>query len=567
MIKKYNIHLSILDLIAIILIGLYASLTIVIPINAEAAQLKLSTFSLILRQAWLLSPLICLYLLARVLRASSYLSLYLIGLLITGLYFINAQKTAITTMPLSFEDIVAINHLPLLSHYLSGWIIAIIIGIAFVGIFIARLKCISASRYYQISLFVGFLLTLPWVFSPYPWLNGFMQLKTIQSSTEKRYAINYTEWNLNLNLYHNGLPRHLIQTSLFRNNLSYSQKEAEEYHQLNEYEQKKFKVKSTPYKTVVYVLCESCWYNEEHFKTIFEPLEKHGLVPIRATSPLYGGGTPNAEFEFLTGLSAKTTVMSGVFFQGYAKYFAENMQSLPQKLRQQGFQTYAAHNNTATFFRRNEVYPKMGFARFDGLNDLPPLKENQLIDRTEQDAYPDDGLLFNAALNQVKEANGQKLFLNLVTMSTHGPYPSVDGDDGQAVYAHRLNRTVNRLTDFIEELHALDPNAFVVIYGDHKPFLGNFFTKLGIDSKSPALLYDVPLWLSAPLHNPEAINKFKKEAAHKQFFCVASLLDDYFIHSGLVSYAYNRINQCHEQPEWLYSLSLFKSNLSQINKE
>jgi phosphoglycerol transferase MdoB-like AlkP superfamily enzyme len=63
--------------------------------------------------------------------------------------------------------------------------------------------------------------------------------------------------------------------------------------------------------------------------------------------------------------------------------------------------------------------------------------------------------------------------MNLITMSTHGPYPH-ENDSGN-IYTYELKQAVDRFVDFYKEVREIDPNAVVVIYGDHKPALNKFF--------------------------------------------------------------------------------------------
>lgn len=66
-------------------------------------------------------------------------------------------------------------------------------------------------------------------------------------------------------------------------------------------------------KYFIYILCESCWNDKWHFKELFNPLIDEGATSLRTISPVFGGGTPNAEFEMYTGLSSKR-IFNGIIF-------------------------------------------------------------------------------------------------------------------------------------------------------------------------------------------------------------------------------------------------------------
>lgn len=341
------------------------------------------------------------------------------------------------------------------------------------------------------------------------------------------------------------------------------------------------------HKTIIYVLCESCWYDNANFKEIITPILNEGFVTFRATSPVYGGGTANVEFEMLTGLPSNSRVLSGIIYQEYASQFKSYSDTIASSLKAKDFITYAAHNYLKEFWHRDIVYKKFGFEQFDGLYEMSniTLPEQIVATRKKWQWQPDDYLLYKSAIEHLKKAGGKNIFMNLITMSTHGPYPH-ENDSGEKIYTFELKQAVDRFVNFYKEVRKIDPNAVVVLYGDHKPALNKFFMKNNVlatelfsktgnhdddfvfkwDIK-PTDYGDVPVFVAAG--DNANLEQLSQEANNQPYFCVSSLIDKYLINSGLPSFVYNIKNHCSEKsqsyehkinamPSWVYSMALFE---------
>lgn len=339
-------------------------------------------------------------------------------------------------------------------------------------------------------------------------------------------------------------------------------------------------------KTVIYVLCESCWYNNEQFKQYFQPLLNAGYKTFRATSPVYGGGTANAEFEMLTGLPSNSGVLSGIIYQEYSSLIKDNASSLPNALNKKGYLTVAAHDFGGKFWRRDVMYKKFGFDKFISLGDMGELPKFYSEQRKTGTWPPDDFLLYRSVLNEIENNTDKKMFFHLITMSSHGPYP-YDNDLGQGMYTARIQENVSRLVDFTKKLSQLEPDAIILVYGDHKPALNRFFYENNVlpsdlfvrtgkedndflfrKDATPADYGDVPVFIKGG--DEDVVKKFISDANGKPFFCVSSIFDRYFVNSGLYSFNYNVQNGClssqpydyHKMitmtPSWVYSMSLFE---------
>lgn len=581
--SKKNITSNIsflLDFFAVLIIFIILNYTIITP---AAGTSHFESKRELIRFVWLSSPVFFVYFLIRLLRGSALFSTYLILGAVCILNYANNKKISFTGEPISFNDILSGVNLGVAIKYITQETCVVIFIFIVLGFFLFMLgRNFPTSRKNNLLLFSLFMLTIPFSFSAY--------FQTILGETNPiaqrvnllgvKYDVIYFSWDWPYNVNAHGLPMHLIQTSV-RKSIPIASREEKEYFSRG----KSFAVDASS-KTIIYILCESCWYDNDNFKDYFQPLLNAGYKTFRAKSPLYGGGTANAEFEMLTGLPSNSGVLSGIIYQEYASLIKNNANTLPNILHNKGFQSIAAHNNIKNFWRRDMVYEKFGFDKFISLTDMGDLPQEYVAQRKPWQWQPDDFLLYRSVLNEVKNNKGGKHFFNLMTMSSHGPY-QFDNDFGEGVYTFKLHEAITRLTEFTEKLEQIDPNAIILVYGDHKPALNryfferkvfppSFFIKTGVEdydfvfkgSVTPEDFGDVPVFIKGG--NEKVVSKFISDANEKPFFCLTSIFDSYFINSGLFSFDYSLKHGCldpqpydyHKMvtmtPAWVYSLSLFE---------
>ena len=573
----------ILDVFSCFIIILILNFTITPPIDVNSS---FTSAGEIINHLWISSPLILLYLLMRALRAPSIFALFINIMAILLLNYINITKTALTGEPLSFNDLSSGVNLSITAKYINYKSVssALFLTLISIIIFVFGRKIKTTINNY-IIIITSLLIIMPFTFSSYfPVILGDNNLITEKfNALEKKFNITYLSWDWQKNALVNGLPMHLIQTSARKSIPTASAVERKEFLENNINTPI---TSSTKPQNIIYILCESCWYNNDHFKEYFQPLLNAGFKAFRATSPVYGGGTANAEFEMLTGLPSNSGVLSGIIYQEYASLMKDNSATLPSVLHTEGYKTIAAHNYGGKFWRRDEVYKKFGFDKFLSLSDMGELPQEYSLQRKFGAWPPDDFLLYRTVLNEIRNNKDNKMFFNLITMSTHGPFQH-DNDFGEGIYAQKLQESMTRLSWFTNELAKLDPNAIILVYGDHKPALNRFFyenkifpadlfMKTGKEDNdflfkkdaTPADYGDVPVFIKS--NNEELVNKVISEANGKPFFCISSIFDKNFIQSGLFSFNYNIQHGCLAQqpydykkmttftPAWIYALSLFE---------
>lgn len=232
-------------------------------------------------------------------------------------------------------------------------------------------------------------------------------------------------------------------------------------------------------RNVHIVLMESMW-DPQHlgaYKFSQDPWDLRMREMWRAggestvLSPVFGGATANAEFEVLCGLPATSGRV--VFESGM-----ENpLPCLPAILRQEGYLTTANHPYKAEFWSRDKAYARIGFQQYN------PLSAYRLDDV--------DGMFLNdrsAFFQMVERLKGmpvdQPHLAYVVSLSSHYPYDRdrvkrpdrIQVQPANALlqgYANAISYSTSALMDYVEAVRELDPDALIVVFGDHAPMLGN----------------------------------------------------------------------------------------------
>jgi len=240
------------------------------------------------------------------------------------------------------------------------------------------------------------------------------------------------------------------------------------------------KGKFTP-RNVHILLLESFWdpsplaagkYPRDPLPADFRQLwEKSGHSQV--ISPVFGGYTANAEFEALCGYPV---IKDAVKFERDLK---NDVPCLPRILAAHGYATIAAHPNVPVFWNRVNAYQRLGFETYWSLHDF----EKRDMVRN----FMSDASLYAQVLEKIEPhlAGGQPLLDYIVTYFGHWDYPldasrpRVIGDNSQVPevgsFANTAFYKARELMDFLKVLRQRDPEALIVIFGDHPPFLGQNF--------------------------------------------------------------------------------------------
>lgn len=193
-------------------------------------------------------------------------------------------------------------------------------------------------------------------------------------------------------------------------------------------------------------------------------------------SPVFGGGTANAELEILTGMSAAYFPSGSIPYQQHIH--RPIPVALPAFLRAAGYKTVAVHPYHRWFWNRDNVYPRLGFDLFKGIEDLPAAPQ--------VGPFASDSVLVDELTGLLDSP--EPFFAFALTMSTHGgygyqldvpePYNSItsrlaDQVSGRelAIYAYLASLADKELGRLIELVTQSKRETVVVIFGDHLPAL------------------------------------------------------------------------------------------------
>ena len=499
----------------------------------------------------------------------------LLGVLSFALGYIHWTKLGLTAEPLVWADLRSTSNYSIIFHYLSAsssLLLVLLLVIIFASAFRAR-RTWRASLVRGIHLrMVCCCVLLPVVFSPYAvFLNG--KIEGWGECGLKQGGVDYVYWDWDGNVKKNGLLFHLVQTSVRRLPNVPFPSEIQEFKSLS---QSQAEVLARP-PHIIAILCESCWHDAQFFADSFAPLVDRGFVSFRAISPVYGGNTANASFEFLTGLPSQGGGLKGIVYQEYADFMRPDVYALPRSLMEMGYQSIVIHNHKRKFWNRDKVKPKLGFQRFISLEDMP---------HDGSPFWADDAYLYEAALKEIKESRGAPLFLYLITVYNHGGYKG-GNDFGASDFHRRLSFSIERMAAFVDAVRKEIPDALFVIYGDHKPGLTKFFYEKNVlpkeqfdlvgnlnesfkfaSSGSLEVRGDVPVYAAFPAR--DRLDRFVGLASGKPLFCLSYALDGEFLHTGLPALEYaKRKSLCDRPvsgnyretvaayPSWLYYLSIF----------
>ncbi|WP_157314985.1 LTA synthase family protein [Chitinibacter sp. GC72] len=383
-----------------------------------------------------------------------------------------------------------------------------------------------------------------------------------QAVLSKTLSTNYVFYNFRENVKQNGILGHLILS-------------AESMH-LPKSGQHDFYTRQLPAPAgntdpdIVVVMCESCYTSsDEKMPTPMNRLSQAGFVASRIISPVYGGGTADAEFEALTGLSS--LALPGIDFQNFSDRYDQRSATLVSELKNHGYLTTGMHNYYGSFYKRAEVYPKFGF---DHTRFVDKMKWNRKA------GWPKDSAMYDVALEQYRSAPPQqKQLMFLVTVSTHGPFIA-NQDAGLSQYRARLDLAVSDLLAFNSALQqqakARGRELIVVVFGDHKPALNKEFVKSGIlpptmfevDHKG-ALAFknqlspqdhrirgDVPLYIASSRGNQA--DTLASELADKPLFCLPASLSR---QTSSVSPFFNAVAERCQRNEGFYTQGLWWRNI------
>lgn len=227
------------------------------------------------------------------------------------------------------------------------------------------------------------------------------------------------------------------------------------------------------------LLMEAAWdvtqlhayrFSEDPWDPRFRAMWRRG-GKSQALSPVFGGSTANAEFELLCGLPAGDAAIA---FQDSLR---NDMPCLPRVLRASGYGAIASHPYKQEFWSRDKAYKLIGFESY---------YPRQAFESNDLDGgfLADTSLLRQVIQRYDASWSSRPAFNYVVTLSSHYPYERDRYRRPDAIqvtpalpllndYANSIRYTTSAAMDAVEAIHRKDPDAIIVMTGDHAPVLGS----------------------------------------------------------------------------------------------
>jgi phosphoglycerol transferase MdoB-like AlkP superfamily enzyme len=208
---------------------------------------------------------------------------------------------------------------------------------------------------------------------------------------------------------------------------------------------------------------------------------QYGLLKV----PAWGANTVRSEFAFLSGLEG--CALGAHQFNPYEAILRGwRINTLARFLQEQGYRTVCIHPYHASFYRRNSVFPLMGFdefvdiAQFDGAEHFGP--------------YVSDFSVASKVIDVLGVSDGRPHFIFAITMENHGPlhFEKVSTSEIAALYStsppehwsdlavylrhlRNADRMIGTLRQFGE---ARSEPLSLCWYGDHVPIMEGVYQDL-----------------------------------------------------------------------------------------
>jgi phosphoglycerol transferase MdoB-like AlkP superfamily enzyme len=249
----------------------------------------------------------------------------------------------------------------------------------------------------------------------------------------------------------------------------------------------------------------------------FDSLKKESLYGDLAVS-IFGGGTSNTEFEFLTGYSVRGLIAGSSVYNFYVNH---SLDALPQIFKDQGYSTEAIHPFDPEWWGRAEAYPLLGFDQF--------ISEKDFINPSLVREYISDKSAYERVISEYqKKGKDTPQFTFLVTMQNHADYTEYWDNQAYNIkitnfpdnsfpctehYFSLLRESDDALKELITYFKSVDEPTIIVLFGDHKPFLDSdlYSTLLGenlskITAKESLPLYTTPylIWANYDIQKGNA---------------------------------------------------------------
>ena len=195
---------------------------------------------------------------------------------------------------------------------------------------------------------------------------------------------------------------------------------------------------------------------------------------------IFGSGTCNSEFEFLTG-DSMAFLQSGII--AYTQVVSDRLPNMNAILKAQGYGgSLALHPYLATGWNRPEIYKFMEFDRYYAQDafENPLMYRKYISDQSDFEKIEE--------LYENREDKDKPFFLFNVTMQNHGgfdklydnfPHDIKITDSHESVQAEQylslIRKTDQAFEGLVEYFSKVEEPTIIVMFGDHQPSVESIF--------------------------------------------------------------------------------------------
>lgn len=422
--------------------------------------------------------------------------------LLTAVGTISSLKEDFTGVPLRFSDLSLSGKGALLSMYLTPGVVAAVVFVLLSAIVYFKSARV---RWWSLPLAAVCLLLL----SSY----RFEPVRDWVKANHPMTGIRDMYWDQSANLKLNGLGTYLYFSSFWPSPARFSETQVKEAMKSLPAAEAPSGARGNVLPDIYLVQGEAWWRDPADAQSGLDLLLKSGFQETTAISPVYGGGTPNSEFEVMTGIPADAFAEAGATYPyvDFASAFSDQSRTLVRFMKEHGYQVNVFHNYNPNFWQRTVVYRKFGVDGFVSLDDMHY--------EDDGDWPPKDQILYDT----VSKHDSEQLLNNprpqldfLITMETHGPFK--DEQD----YHERLARASKRLVAFKQTLDERGRDYVLIAYGDHLPGLSDYQHRIGMKDGDPRY-HAIPVFVAG---NVSGLDELSRSIAGKPLYCLGGELLD-----------------------------------------
>ncbi|MCB8889563.1 LTA synthase family protein [Vreelandella malpeensis] len=225
-----------------------------------------------------------------------------------------------------------------------------------------------------------------------------------------------------------------------------------------------------------------------HLLTRFDATRTQALDKGTLTVPAWGANTVRTECAVLTGLAPKA--WGARQFNPYHTLARRGLPSLASAFKAQGYRTVCVHPYIASFYKRDRVFPELGFESFIDMSDFDA--------NDKHGQYIGDLAVARKVGRLLEDDDNRPLFIFVISMENHGPlhleapdrahasralptapWPLSKPFRDLAVYLKHLGEADEMIDRVKTSLSAARRPGLLGFYGDHVPILPDAYAHIG----------------------------------------------------------------------------------------